>query len=76
MEAETAYNQGNFDKALGLYQELSEQDPDDASLHWRLGTVYFSKGNKAKVRKEIKELRRLDHAELASDLEQLLGKQD
>ena len=73
-EAETAYNQGNFDRALEIYLELVEMSPSDASLYWHLGTVYFSKGDKAGVQKQIKVLRKLGRGDLADDLAHLLEK--
>lgn len=74
MQAETAYNQGDLNKAVELYKKLLEKTPNDASLHWRLGTVYFSKGEKLRVQKEIIELRKLGRDDLASDLKQLVEK--
>lgn len=71
-DAEIAYNQGNFDKAIKLYKQLLEKNPDDPNLHYQLGAAYFSKGEKLKVQKQIAKLRKLGKENLAKDLEQLL----
>ena len=70
-KAQAAYNQGNLNKAIELYRELIKDNPGDAKLQWDLGTVYFSKGEKLRVQKQITELRKLNRNDLADDLQQL-----
>lgn len=75
IKAETAYNQGNFAKAIELYTQLIEINPSDPVLYHKLGIAYYSSGNKLKVEKQITKLRNLNNNELADDLQQLLDKQ-
>ncbi len=74
IEASTAYNQGNYDKAIEIYKELIERNPNKADLYWSLGIAYYSKGEKLLVQKQIVQLRKLNRFDLAKDLEQLLVK--
>ncbi len=74
MQAESAYNQGQFGKAIRIYQDLIKISPQSADLHWHLGIVYFSSGNTDKVIVQIKRLRSLGEKRYADDLKQLLEK--
>ena len=75
LEAESAYNRGNFGKAVKIYQGLIEINPQSADLHWHLGLAYFSAGNYDKVLVQIKHLKALKAQKLADDLQQLLDKE-
>ncbi len=74
MEAESAYNHGNFGKAVRIYRDLVEINPESANLHWHLGLAYFSSGNKDNVLVQIKRLKTLKAKKLADDLQQLVDK--
>ncbi len=74
IKADTAYNQGNFPKAIDLYKKIIEANPEGADLHWKLGIAYFSNNEKENVKKEIAQLRRLGKKDMANDLEHLLNK--
>ncbi len=74
LKAETAYNQGNMDKAVVLYKELLEKNPSDANLQWKLGTVYYSKGDLLNVRRQVLKLENMERHDLAKDLRELMAK--
>lgn len=71
-QALIAYNQGKWDTASDIYKKLLEKYPDDANLHWRLGTVSFSRGDLLELRRQISALRKLNRPELVKELEQFL----
>ena len=75
LEAESAYNHGDFGKAVRIYQDLVEINPQSADLHWRLGLAYFSSGNKDIAVIQIKHLKALGAKKSADDLQQLLDKE-
>src|SRR3989338_2555324 len=72
LEAESAYNHGDFGKAVKIYRDLVEINPESADLHWHLGLAYFSSGNRDKVLAQIKRLKALKAKKLADDLQQLV----
>lgn len=74
LKADTAYNQGNFTKAIFFYQKLIQNNPQDPDLQWKLGIAYYSNGDRANVEKQIKNLRKLKNKKFADDLEQLLSR--
>ena len=74
IKADTAYNQGNFEKAIELYKKLIEQDPQKADLYWKIGIAYYSNGEKFNTQKQIIQLKKLGKNDLADDLQQLLNK--
>lgn len=43
-QARLAFNSGNADKAISLYKELSELNPDDPNAYGELGNVYYAQG--------------------------------
>ena len=75
LAAESAYNQGQFGKAVRIYQDLIEINPQSADLHWHLGIAYFSAGNYDKTAIQIERLKGLGENKLADDLQQLLDKE-
>ena len=75
VQAETAYNQGNFEQAVKLYEQLIELKPDSDMYHWHLGICYFSQGKTYKAQKEVVQLRKIGAEDLAKDLEQLIARE-
>lgn len=69
--ADTAYNQGNFDRAIVLYKELIADNPDDAHLYFKLGTVYVSKEDSFNIRRTIIRLNQMGREDLARNLRSL-----
>jgi tetratricopeptide (TPR) repeat protein len=43
-QARLAFSNGNADKAVLLYKELSELNPDDPNAYGELGNVYYAQG--------------------------------
>ena len=43
-EARMAFQAGNPDQAVSLYQELAELNPDDPNVYGELGNVYYAQG--------------------------------
>ena len=75
VSAQAAYNQGKYDTAIKLYQELIEEKPDDFMLVWNLGITYYSKGDLYKSRKQAVKLRKMGQNDLADMLEQTIDKE-
>ncbi|MFH1360514.1 MAG: tetratricopeptide repeat protein [Candidatus Omnitrophota bacterium] len=73
--AEAAYNQGKYDKAIGLYKEIVADNPSNAQLRWNLGIAYYSKGDLLNASRQAVELRKLGRKDLAQDLEQVIERQ-
>ncbi len=72
LQADTAYNQGNLEKAIAIYKDLLKKQPNDPNLHFKLALCYFSGGNLLGVRKEILKLEHLKRSDLADQLRGLL----
>jgi len=72
IKADTAYNQGQFDKAIKIYERALEGNPQNGEVQWKLGIAYYSKGDRDSVKKQEMKLRKLGEEKLAQDLEQLL----
>ena len=73
MQANTAYNQGQYDQAIELYKKLVAENSNNPEYHYRLGLAYFSKGEKFQAQQKVKHLRRLGRTDLAENLDQLLS---
>ena len=71
--ADMAYNQGNFSKAIELYQKVIADDPQKAEFYWKLGVAYYSAGDKPNARRQVTKLREFEKEKLASDLEHLIA---
>ena len=74
LQAETAYNQQNYQKAIEIYRKLIKTSPGDGTLHWKLGIAYYSNGDLDRARTQIKELKKHGRDDLANDLSQLFEK--
>jgi tetratricopeptide (TPR) repeat protein len=72
MQANTAYNQGNYEQAIDLYKKMISIDQDNPDHHYRLGLAYFSKGEKYQAQRKANRLRKMNRTDLAESLEQLL----
>ena len=42
VQAQQEYYKGDYVKALNLYKEVLNNNPNDASLHFHVGEVYFA----------------------------------
>lgn len=47
------YNEGNMDKARGLFEQALEGDPGFAKTHYMLGMCYVSSGDSAKAKQHL-----------------------
>ena len=74
-QADSALNNGNFEKAESLYQKIIVLQPDVAEHHWKLGTVYISRNRKTKAEEQIKILRAMKRDDLADQLVHFLRAQ-
>ncbi len=72
LQADTAYNQGNYVKAISFYQKLVQNNPQDSELQWKLGIAYYSNNEHSNVEKQIEKLQKLKNQKLADDLKQLI----
>jgi len=72
MQANTAYNQGQYDQAIDLYKKLVVENPNNPEYHYQLGLAYFSKGEKFQAQQKANRLRKLGRTDLAESLDQLL----
>lgn len=43
-QARLAFQSGNSDKAVSLYKELSDLNPDDPNVYGELGNIFYSQG--------------------------------
>ena len=68
----TAYNNGNMDGAIALYEEALRINPDFVDIHWSLGTAYYGKGDTFNVEKQIFILKKNGKKDLAENLQKLL----
>ena len=64
-DAEACYGLGNLlvtlnqpEKAVKLLEHAVQMDPTDATIHFRLGTVYRRLGRKAEAKHEIEQYRK------------------
>ena len=77
-EAQRAHNKRDFDKAIRLYQQLLEGDPqnkvhpDNAIIHYDLGVAYLDIGEREKARRQADALKRMNREDLAEQLSKLL----
>lgn len=72
IEADIAYNQGQYQKSIEFYQKLIRLHPQNADYQWHLGLAYYSSEQKNGVKAQIARLERLGRQDLADDLRQLL----
>lgn len=72
MQANTAYNQGQYEQAIELYKKLIATNPHNPQYHYQLGVAYFSAGEKFQTQQKARRLRKLGRKDLAEDLERLL----
>ena len=72
IQADTAYNQQNYDKAIDLYKKLLKIQPANAKAQWQLGVAYYSNNNMLGVQRQIIRLKKLGRKDLAQDLEQVM----
>ncbi len=73
INADMAYNQGNFPKAIELYKKILSEDPGKADFYWKIGVAYFSSGDKPNARRQVTALRKAGKEKLADDLERLIA---
>jgi len=48
-QANQSYEQRQYDQAIGLYEQLIEQDITNPTIYYNLGNAYFKKGNVARA---------------------------
>jgi Flp pilus assembly protein TadD len=69
-----AYGQlGRFAEAIQAFKQAIKISPDNAALHFTLGSVYLEAGDKDSAAKEYEILKTLD-AEKANELLSLINK--
>lgn len=55
-EATRAYNNGNRQLALQKFRQATEADPQNADVHFNLGTLYFEQGNFEQARNQYRRV--------------------
>ncbi len=53
-EAQSFFNEQKYSEALGLYQEIQKENPQDITLHFDLGTTYYKMGKFEQAVSELK----------------------
>lgn len=49
VQASTALEQGQYNQAVMLYEQLAEQNPDEKVYHWLLGLAYLLQGDETEA---------------------------
>ena len=75
-KAQEAHNEGEYDKAIGLYKQIIELNPDDPTFYWDLGIAYFDKGDIVNTREIIHKLKKMGHKDFAGKMEEQLRKSE
>ena len=75
VRADSAINNGSFEKAEDFYKEIIALQPDVPEHHWKLGTIYISQNRTSEVEGQIRKLRKMKRNDLADQLVRFLRAQ-
>jgi tetratricopeptide (TPR) repeat protein len=75
-EASSAFDKGDYEKAIEKYKEIVDLDPSDPSPQYNLGVAYLANKQAGKARQQIGKLKKMKSPEYADVLEDLLNKSE